>query len=289
MNIQWFDSRESILPVLQRLAPQRRVLEPWLDGKPEVEGYCAGCDRIESFKNPELPADEWRDLRESFVCGCGLSGRGRMARGAILQEVDRLGATQPGAENVLLFERVTPFFERIQKDLPQAGGCEWLGEDAAPGEIRKHGGIKVRHEDMMQLSFGDRALDLIFHGDVLEHVPDFRRGLAECHRVLRPGGALLFTVPMFDLAEHLVRAEIVGGRLVHHLEPAFHGNPVSDEGSLVFTHHGWPLLQDMRDAGFAVAQIGLLYDPSQGIVSNNNPYPEGHMWPVMFRGERRLS
>jgi hypothetical protein len=51
----------------------------------------------------------------------------------------------------------------------------------------------------------------------------------------------------------------------------------------VFTHHGWPLLEDVVAAGFSKSEIGLSYDPFQGIVSNGNPYPEGHMWPVLFR------
>jgi hypothetical protein len=58
---------------------------------------------------------------------------------------------------------------------------------------------------------------------------------------------------------------------------------VDSNGSLVFTQHGWPLLTEIRVAGFRDVQIGLLYDAFQRIVSNNNPYPEGHMWPVLFK------
>jgi hypothetical protein len=61
---------------------------------------------------------------------------------------------------------------------------------------------------------------------------------------------------------------------------------LSVDGSLVFIHPGWALLDDIKGAGFRTVEIGLCYDPYQGIVSNNNPYPDGHMWPVIFRAAR---
>jgi SAM-dependent methyltransferase len=49
--------------------------------------------------------------------------------------------------------------------------------------------------DMQKLPFDDQAFDLIVHSDTLEHVPNPMEGLRECRRVLRPGGALCYTVP----------------------------------------------------------------------------------------------
>jgi SAM-dependent methyltransferase len=45
------------------------------------------------------------------------------------------------------------------------------------------------------LPFADRAFDSVSMLDVLEHTPDERRTLAEVHRVLRPGGSLVLTLP----------------------------------------------------------------------------------------------
>jgi SAM-dependent methyltransferase len=42
----------------------------------------------------------------------------------------------------------------------------------------------------------DESQDFVFHVEVLEHVENPDRFLGECHRVLRPGGRLLFTVPL---------------------------------------------------------------------------------------------
>ena len=49
--------------------------------------------------------------------------------------------------------------------------------------------------DMQQLPFADSSLDWLFCLHVLEHVPDDRRGIAELHRVLRPGGTAFIMVP----------------------------------------------------------------------------------------------
>ena len=97
---------------------------------------------------------------------------------------------------------------------------------------------------------------------------------------------MLFSVPFYDLHDHLVRCRIENGKLSHVLPPAYHGNPVGNNRSLVFFHPGWRLLDELRDAGFVRVEIGLYYDVYQGIVSNNNPYPDGHMWPIILRCER---
>ncbi len=45
------------------------------------------------------------------------------------------------------------------------------------------------------LPFADSSFDTVLATEVLEHVPDVERTLAEIHRVLRPGGHLMATVP----------------------------------------------------------------------------------------------
>jgi SAM-dependent methyltransferase len=44
----------------------------------------------------------------------------------------------------------------------------------------------------------DGTVDVLVACDVLEHVPDDRRALAEIYRVLRPGGIAVLTVPQKD-------------------------------------------------------------------------------------------
>lgn len=162
-------------------------------------------------------------------------------------------------------------------------GSEYLGHQYASGQVVTSMGQKVRHESMLDLSFPDRSLDLIMHFDVLEHVPDPALALRECHRVLRPGGWLLFSTPFYEeLEESIVRARLRDGELIHELEPCYHGNPVDGSGALVFTQFGWDFLPVIRDAGFPGAGILFCFNPVEGVLSDGCPFPDGHAWPVIF-------
>jgi SAM-dependent methyltransferase len=50
--------------------------------------------------------------------------------------------------------------------------------------------------DVTRIPFGDRAFDSALCTEVLEHLPEPGRCLAEIHRVVKPGGSVFFTVPM---------------------------------------------------------------------------------------------
>jgi SAM-dependent methyltransferase len=50
--------------------------------------------------------------------------------------------------------------------------------------------------DFHRLPHCDASFDLVVHSDTLEHVDHPIHALAECRRVLKPGGALCFTIPV---------------------------------------------------------------------------------------------
>lgn len=79
---------------------------------------------------------------------------------------------------------------------------------------------------MQALPLEADSFDLILHSDTLEHVPQPLLALAECQRVLRPGGTLCFTIP------------IIVGRLSRSragLPPSYHGG--STTGAVDFMVH----------------------------------------------------
>ncbi|MEN8226492.1 MAG: class I SAM-dependent methyltransferase, partial [Bacteroidota bacterium] len=69
-------------------------------------------------------------------------------------------------------------------------------------------------------------------------------------------GLMLATIPFHsNKVESVTRAKFVDGQLDHVLTPAYHGNPISADGSLVFTDFGWDVLNEIRSAGFSDVSI----------------------------------
>jgi SAM-dependent methyltransferase len=97
-------------------------------------------------------------------------------------------------------------------------------------------------EDITALRLENGSLDLIVSSEVLEHVPLLDKALTESARVLRPGGAHLFTVPPREATRK--RAEIVNGRVMHIEPPEYHLDPLLPEGILAF----WDIGPDLGSA-----------------------------------------
>jgi SAM-dependent methyltransferase len=103
-----------------------------------------------------------------------------------------------------------------------ARGVE-LSEPAA--RFARERGLDVFHGTLAEAAFPDGGFDLVYLGDVLEHVPDCRATLEEAARVLAPGGHLYLRGPIttnslaraFGLA--LYRAF---GRTIVLREPPYH-------------------------------------------------------------------
>ena len=114
----------------------------------------------------------------------------------------------------------------------------------------------VRCEDVEQLTFPDESLDVVVSQDVFEHVlrPDV--GFRELARVLRPGGAHVFTVPLYPRPETVVRA-VAGddGEVVHLAPPDYHGNPADPGGSLVVREWGADIADAVHDATGLSTQV----------------------------------
>jgi SAM-dependent methyltransferase len=130
--------------------------------------------------------------------------------------------------------------------------------DVAPGTLH-HG---VRCEDVQRLTYADASFDLVTHTEVLEHVPDDARAFAELHRVLRPGGTMLFTVPLYGGVPTIERARLRDGVVEHMLDPAYHIDPLRGTGILAFRDYGSDILDRLRTAGFDDARI---VEPAQRV------------------------
>ena len=113
-------------------------------------------------------------------------------------------------------------------------------------------------ENLQELSFPDDEFDLVMHTAVLEHVRKPEQVLNECHRVIKPGGYLLFEVPMTDpWAENarprtIHRVDTSGDEDKFILEPIYHNDPIRSGGALVYTDFGMDVSNLLTDIGFRV-------------------------------------
>lgn len=60
---------------------------------------------------------------------------------------------------------------------------------------RRKGFSDTYQEDVLKMHFASGTFDLVCALDVLEHIQDDSGALVQAHRVLKPGGMLLLTVP----------------------------------------------------------------------------------------------
>ena len=121
----------------------------------------------------------------------------------------------------------------------------------------------VRCEDVQALTYASGSFDLVTHTEVLEHVPDDALAFAELHRVLRAGGAMLFTVPLSGHARTLERARLRDGAVEHLCAPEYHVDPFrAGARILAWRDYGTDIIDRLRAAGFVDVR---LHAPAQPI------------------------
>ena len=185
------------------------------------EGYCCICEAVTQFS-----ADgEW--LRDRYVCqNCGTIPRARAV-------VHVLNIVAPDWRQRSIHESSPGshyFSERCQQY-----SYSFFYEDTPPGEAK----FGNPCQNLEKLTFQDETFDLFITQDVLEHVFHPDRALAEISRVLKPGGLHVFTTPKQKaLLQSRRRASLQDGQITHLLPEEYHGNPISEKGSLVTWDYG---------------------------------------------------
>jgi ubiquinone/menaquinone biosynthesis C-methylase UbiE len=109
-------------------------------------------------------------------------------------------------------------------------------------------------EDITKLSFPNNSIDLIISSDVLEHVPEINLAISETLRVLRAGGAHIFTVPFAEKTK--CRAQVKNEIIEYNEPPVFHLDPHNINGILVFWDIGFDILNHIKikDATLSIIQ-----------------------------------
>ena len=221
-------------------------------------GLCMTCTGLVDFVAYEPY------LRDSFQCSsCGSIPRER----ALMAVID---SWFPRWRELTIHES-SPSSRGASKRL--ADECaHYMASQYFPG--RQPGSVVdgVRCENLEALSFADASIDLHVTQDVMEHVFDPAQVFREVARTLKPGGAHVFTAPLWKKHEASTRRARLDadGALVHLDTPVYHGNPVSDEGSLVTVDWGYDICRHIFEACGLFTHIIHIDDVSRGIRADLN-------------------
>jgi SAM-dependent methyltransferase len=252
---------------------------------------CCGILTVQSFSAvywPELIAameltPDWvryYDLREGQTCSaCYLNLRAQHVAQTIVEVYNR----RLGTKAISLAELCSePSFQSIR--IAEVNDCcgmhKWLKElPLLSYSEYASGDPSIRHEDVLSLSYPDEAFDLVINSDSLEHVPDFERALSEIHRVLKPSGMHIFTIPIVGNIKSRKRAQLEGGRIVHLLPPVYHGpRGTGSEDLLACSDFGPDVFDLIRTCGFRVRVAKDRHNPALITIVTTKvvPSPTSH-------------
>lgn len=162
----------------------------------------------------------------------------------------------------------------------RVAGCEpnhWLREWA-----RTHYGLDLRPGTVFDQGYADGLFDVVTLWDVLEHTPDPKRVVRECHRILKPGG--LFVVNYPDSGSWIARVMgrrwvmLVSGHLYFFTRTTIR-RLLSDEGFEIVEirpHYQWLeleyVLHRARAAAGPLAEVGRRAVKTVGLGDRHVPY-----------------
>lgn len=200
----------------------------------------------------------WFDQREGYHCPhCGSSLRAQQLAKVIVQTLNaRTGTSVTSLAQLCVQQRAQTLHIA---EINSAGSLHQFLGKLPHLRYSEFGSSnpEVPSEDLANLSYADSTFDYVITSETLEHVPDVDLALREIRRVLKPGGAHIFTVPMVEeQAQTRQRAAIQGGQLVCYLPKSYHGAPAEGKDDyLVFSEFGGDFIERVKNFGFAVQLV----------------------------------
>jgi SAM-dependent methyltransferase len=230
----------------QRKAKERaRALAKFSDS---YDGTCNICGAQQRF----VRSHKW--LREGYPCtACKAILRYRGQADLLLRYYSTQGSrciaeltNEPDFKELAVWEpgQLGPF-RAYFGGLPNYVESDFW-PDVAPGDERDG----IRCEDLMALTFAADSFDLVVTSDIFEHVRKPYIGFAEVHRVLRPGGRHIFSIPAAHPVppETIERVDTSGDEDVFTLEPRYHLGPNRSQ-HLVYNVFGLDLIDRLAELG----------------------------------------
>jgi SAM-dependent methyltransferase len=239
------ESINNLVSFLNRSLAQRNIFQN--------SGYCPICERKVKFiaKNP------W--FRDHYLCSnCGSIPRER----ALMLVIQTYFPNWPK----LVIHESSPVDRGTSTRL--ARQCKnYIRSQFFPNEKLGKNVNGVRCENLEALTFSDKSIDLHITQDVIEHVFSPDKAFCEIARTLRPGGAHIFTTPLVNKRNpSKIRAKVNSEGNIINIEPAiYHGNPISEQGSLVTVDWGFDICEQIFDACGLFTYIVYIDDITMGI------------------------
>ncbi len=221
---------------------------------------CAECGMI--FIHPQPTSNEIKQMysKEYFEGDfrCGHAGS-YFEEGSLEHLVDtgllqRIKQYKPSGKFLEIGCAGGAFLDAARKEGYDVTGVEF-SEDAS-AIARKKFNLQVITGDITDAKFTDNVFDVVFMGDVLEHLPDPVTTVKEIHRITAPEGMLVLLVPsqtntIFSRAGFFAY-NLLGKKAVVNLPP-YH----------LFEYRPDSMEELLRRCGFAsVRKIGSLIPPS---------------------------
>lgn len=221
----------------------------------EFDGFCPICAQASRFSSQ----NEW--YRDFLICGrCHSVPRERALMSAISQffpnhKAMAIHESSPANRGVS---------SKLQRECP-GYTCSHYYPDIPAGRINPASGFRC--ENLESLTFPDQTFDLFITQDVMEHILDPEQAFKEIARVLKPGGAHIFTVPLVNKARpsECWASRSQTGEIVYHQPPEYHGNPIDSKGSLVTMHWGYDILQYIYEHAGTPTSLLMIDDLGLGI------------------------
>ena len=193
---------------------------------------------------------EFFDEREGAACRCcGSSRRAERLAIVLTDEISRASGIR--STSLAAAVKTCPTNYRVA-EINAAGALHQFLTRIPGLSYSEYGSFDVTtpSESLADLSYGDSEFDLVVTSETLEHIPDVDLALKEILRVLKPGGAHIFTVPILLDRMTRQRASVQNGVLIEHLPPSYHGSYAErHDDQIVFHEFGRDFPERVRAAG----------------------------------------
>lgn len=205
------------------------------------------------FEGEPGPVSRQSGARETMECPeCGGTSRHRAVMQAVFQATPDLAIHWRRSDGHMC--RGDLSFYQVGEDMLTKHLRDQTGLFVV-SELTERAGVVM--QDLEALTFADASFDVAICSDVLEHVRLYDKALSELARVLKPGGALILTVPLAWGPYHEQfcgiwdREDPTTDEWV--VDPPVHADPLDPAGCRVYRYYAIPqLTKKLNAVGFDV-------------------------------------